>query len=283
MKVLITGASSFTGNVLMPMLKDAGCETFPLVRRDHGFSKQILWNFSDDLPQNIPECQAVIHLAAYVDFSDNLNLLQYIVNTVSTAKLVAYAAKTGAYFIFASMAGVHGSTEAEVDIATPVNPENTYALSKYLAEEIVRACLDNYAILRIGGIYGLGGPAHLGLNAAITNAYLRGEKPTIMGPGKAKRNYICVSDVARWIIYLLGSYEAIRCKSEIENCETFYLAGPEIMTIENYLEDIVDILLPGEEICRIDGQESKNFVIRHTPFPFTPTLFRQYLSSLRKK
>ncbi|MEN6374682.1 MAG: NAD(P)-dependent oxidoreductase [Smithella sp.] len=283
MNILITGASSFTGKVLIPILEEAGHEIFYLVRQDKGFSNQFLWNFTDDLPGKIPECQAIIHLAAGVDFQSDLNIVQYNVNTVATAKLAAYACEKDSYFIFASMVGVHGSKPTEFDDTTPINPENNYAMSKYLAEVIVRTFTSNYTILRIGGIYGLDGPAHLGLNSAITNAYHKKAVPTIKGPGTAKRNYICVSDVAQWIIYLLGCYEANGYKLDQHTRETLYLAGPEVMTIENYLQVVADILLSGVDINRINGPASKDMVIKFTPFPFTPTTFRNYLQSLKIK
>ena len=281
MKILITGASSFTGKALIPMLEEAGHEMFNLVRQDRGFAKQFLWNFTDDLPEDVPECQAIVHLAAYVDFQNNLNISQYNVNTISTAKLAAYAGKKGAYCIFASMVGVHGSKPTEFDDTTPISPENNYAMSKYLAEVIVRTFTSNYTILRIGGIYGLDGPAHLGLNSAITNAYYKQEGPTVKGSGKAKRNYICVSDVAQWIIYLLECYEANGYKSDKPTRETLYLAGSEVMTIENYLQDVAGILLSGVDINRVHGPEGKDMVIKFTPFPFKVTTFRNYLQSLK--
>lgn len=281
MKILITGASSFTGKVLQPMLKDAGYEAFNLVRQDSGLANQFLWNFTDDLPKNLPECQAIIHLAAYVDFQNNINISQYNVNTISTAKLAAYACERDSYFIFSSMVGVHGSKFPEVGDTTPINPENNYAISKYLAEVILRTFVQSYTIMRIGGIYGLDGPAHLGLNSAITNAYYKKEKPTIKGPGKAKRNYICVYDVAQWILYLLGRYEVKGYKAAMQRRETLYLAGPEVMTIEGYLQEVADVLLPDNHINRLAGEESKDMVIKFTSFPFTPTPFREYLQSIK--
>jgi UDP-glucose 4-epimerase len=215
-----------------------------------------------------------------VDFQNNFNISQYNVNTISTTKLAAYACKRSSYFIFASAVGVHGSKPTAFDDTTPINPENNYAMSKYLAEVILKTFVQNYTILRIGGIYGLDGPGHLGLNSAITNAYYKKEKPTIKGSGKAKRNYICVYDVAQWILYLLGRYEANGYKSDKHTQETLYLAGSEVMTIEGYLREVADILLSGDDINRIDGQESKDMVIKFAPFPFKPTTFRQYLQLL---
>jgi len=279
MNILITGANSFTGKTLVPMLKEAGHQLFNLVRLDKGHSQQFIWNFTDDLPEQIPDCQAVIHLAAYVDFKKDLNFFQYNVNTISTAKLAAYAHKKGAYFIFSSTVGVHGSGPTEVNSKTPINPDNNYAMSKYLAEQIIRTFTKEYAILRIGGIYGLGGPSHLGLNSAISNALNNKERPILKGTGKTKRNYVCVRDVAQWIHYLLNCYESHKASAQFR--DVLYLAGPETMTIEEYLEEVADIILGGRDIRRIDGPESKDMLIEPTPFPFIPTQFRSYLRSLK--
>jgi nucleoside-diphosphate-sugar epimerase len=280
MKILITGASSFTGKILMPMLENAGYETFMLVRRDQGFKRQFVWNFTDDLPEDIPECQAIVHLAASVDFQNNLNISQYGVNTISTAKLAAYACKKKSHFIFTSTVSIHGSMFSEYNSATPINPESNYAMSKYMAEMIVRTFARSYTILRIGGVYGLNGPNHLSLNMAIANAYHKKEIPTIKGLGKAKRNYICVYDVAQWIFFLLKRHE-MNADMHMHTREILYLAGPEVMTVETYLREIIEILLSGNDIHRIDGMESKDMVIKFTPFPFKPIMFRQYLESLK--
>ncbi|MEN6318300.1 MAG: SDR family oxidoreductase [Syntrophaceae bacterium] len=280
MQILITGATGFTGKALMPMLEEAGYGIVNIVRQDRGYTNQILWNFTDDLPESIPECQVIIHLAANVDFQNSLNILQYNVNTVSTAKLAAYASKTGAYFIFASTVGVHGTKPTVFDGTTPINPDSNYAMSKYLAEVVTKTFTTQYTILRIGGIYGLGGPVHLGLNSSITNAYYNNEKPTIKGNGKARRNYICVCDVVQWILYLLKRYE--ENKASVPLKEILYLAGPEVMTIEEYLKEVDNVLLDGSDIHRMDGPEGKDMVIKYNSYPFRPTTFRQYLKSIKQ-
>lgn len=276
MRILMTGSTGFTGKRVLSMLRDCGYEICHLVREKKGLEQEFVWDFGGALSKNLPHCDVVIHLAAHVDFGGNLDIIQYNVNTVSTIKLAAYAKTHDAYFIFASMAGIHGSQYTLVDESTPINPENHYALSKYLAEEVVKAYLDNYSILRICGIYGLDGPQHLGLNRALSNAIHKRIRPALRGSGKAKRNYICVHDVARWILHLVTKYES----KETGVREIFYLAGPEIMTIEDYLELIVEIILPGMELERIDGPESRDLVVKASAAPFPQIRFRQYLESL---
>ena len=276
MRILMTGSTGFTGKCLLPMLEDSGYEIWHLVRNKKGFKNEFVCDFISPLPKCLPPCDIVIHLAAHVNFGQNLEITQYNVNTVSTIKLAAYAKAHNAYFVFASMVGVHGSQYTVIDCDTPVNPESHYALSKYLAEEVVKTYLDNYSILRICGIYGLDGPEHLGLNMAISNAVHKKIIPALKGSGKAKRNYICVRDVARWILHLVTKYES----KETGVREILYLAGPEVMTIEDYLELIVETVLPGMDLERIDGLESRDLLVKTSAAPFPRIRFRQYLESL---
>lgn len=280
MRILMTGSTGFTGQCLLPMLEDSGYEIWHLVRNKKGFKNEFVWDFMGPLPEEVPPCDIVIHLAAHVNFGQSLEIIQYNVNTVSTMKLSTYAKAHNAYFVFASMVGVHGSQYAVINRDTPLNPENHYALSKYLSEELIKAYLQNYSILRICGIYGLDGPEHLGLNRAISNAVHKKNVPVLRGPGKAKRNYICVQDVAQWILYLVNNYNVMSHSTEPGIKEILYLAGPEVLTIEDYLELIVKVVLPGMELKRIDGTESKELVVRASSAPFSELTFKQYLRSL---
>ena len=280
MRILTTGSTIFTGKRLLPMLEDSGYEIYHLVRNKKGFKNEFVWDSISPLPVEIPPCDIIIHLAAHVDFNQHFEVIQYNINTVSTIKLAAYSRNHKAYFIFASTIGVHGRQYSMIDESTPINPENHYAISKYLSEEVIKNCLQNYSILRICGIYGLDGPEHLGLNRAISNAVHKKNVPVLMGPGKAKKNYICVQDVARWILYLVNNYEAVSHSTKTGIKEILYLAGPETMSVEKYLELITETILGGKELERKVGHESQDLVVRASHAPVPQLTFRQYLSTL---
>lgn len=222
----------------------------------------------------------IVHLAAHVDFGTSFNYEQYIVNTFSTLQLVDYAKKYGSYLIFSSMAGIHGTKYKVINAHTPISPENNYALSKYLAEKIIRICHDNYTILRIGGIYGIDGPSHLRLNTTIKNAVFYKKPPELIGTGRAKRNYICVLDVAQWIFYLIERYRKSFSSRRIKINETLYLASTEVLTIKEYLQIIADVILKTEEIIKVKGKDSKDFVVIPSEPPFKLRTFKEYLLSL---
>ena len=280
MKILITGATGFTGKHLGSLLQDADCKIVYLTRSKQGFYNEFIWDFKGPLPDGIPVCDVIVHLAAYVDFSSKLDVEQYNINTVSTIKLSAYAKSCNAYFILASMVGIHGSKFTVIGEDTPIAPENHYAVSKYLAEEIVKTYVDVYSILRICGIYGINGPSHLGLNNAITDAVCLKSPPVLSGTGQAKRNYIYVSDVALWIMELLKKYEARKASEANRTREILYLASTEIMTIEQYLQTIIDVILPDKEIVRMEGKETSDMIVKPSTAPFRLQTFREFLISL---
>lgn len=267
----------------MPMLESARYEIFHIVRNKKGFEHELQWDFTGPLPDGMPKCDVIIHLAAHVDFGLNFNIEQYNVNTVSTFRLSAYAKAHSVYFILASTVGIHGSKYAQINKDTPIVPENHYAESKYLAEQAVQTVVDDSCILRISGIYGLNGPEHLGLNRAISEAFYHQKPPLLIGHGKGRRNYICVLDAARWFLNLI--MQRAECKESTKKDrgdKILYLAGTEVLTIEEYLKTIVDVLLPGRALVRIEGQDGNDSIISASSAPFPLIKFRDYLQSMKR-
>lgn len=282
-KILLTGSTSFLGRCLVPILEKYGFELYHLSRRRKGFNREYLWDFSSPLPYNLPLCDITVHLAAFVGFSDNLLLDQYIVNVLSTVALAKHCTQNDSLLILASMAGVHG-TAGIISKNSPLAPYNHYSMSKILAEKIGTFCHENMLVLRLSGIYGIDGPDHLMLNKAIRQAALEGVAPVLFGTGHAKRNYICVEDAARWI------YEIIRKKTVPNDKSTMkaenkiiYISGNEIMSIENYLNTIMDVFFPGKFLKKKPGIEAHDYIVESSPTPFDLTSFHEYLKSIHRK
>jgi nucleoside-diphosphate-sugar epimerase len=64
MIILLTGATSFVGRHLIERLNSTNHEIIPIVRSPKGLKNEIIWNFQDQLPDNLPKCDIIIHLAA---------------------------------------------------------------------------------------------------------------------------------------------------------------------------------------------------------------------------
>jgi len=278
MKILITGSTGFVGKHLVQCLEKSGHELVHLVRGKKGFDQEFVWDFKSSIPDNMPLCQIVIHLAACVDFNKNLNIEQYMVNTVSTAILTKYCHDSKAGLIFSSTTGVHGNSGMYSE-DSKLKPANSYSLSKLLAEQIISAFNGHGFILRIGGIYGVEGPSHLGINNALKKALCFGESPLLSGLGAGKRNYISVIDVVRWINYCVTQLQY----NKITKINTLYLGGPEILTIRKYLELICEIFIPDKKIRIKDGPDGYDAIVDTSTPPFEMITFRNYLEKIKRE
>lgn len=278
MNILLTGSSSFVGRHLLSLLNKTPGQLWHLVREPKGFKNEIFWDFKSEMPLNLPRFDVIVHLAAKPYFGHDLDLEQYSINTISTGKLACLAKKSRAFLIFASAAIVHGDASL-INRATPLKPQCNYAMTKILAEEIIRQWTEDFVSMRIGGIYGLDGPTHLGLNRSISEAFHRRIVPIIKGNGQAKRNYICVNDVAKWISTIIHERTTI----DISEDKVLYIGGPEILTIKNYLTSVARILSDSQGPVMEDGPLTADCIIEATSAPFPLTMFDEYLHLLKQK
>jgi len=275
MKILLTGSTGFLGKELTPVLEQAGHDLWHLVRSPKGFAREICWDFCSRLPMDVPRVDGVIHLAAKAYFGSDLDKEQYAVNVLSAGHLAKYAHENGALLIFSSGVIVHGNVSL-IGKETPLNPLNHYAMTKLLAEELIKTWSDDYCILRIGGIYGLDGPTHLGLNRSISEAFYHKTVPVLRGSGQGRRNYILVSDLARWIAALMDERQAGGRRAS----RVIYCAGSETIAIRDYLRSVSSILADTENCEEKEGSGSMDFLVEGDTSPFVQTKFEDYLREL---
>jgi nucleoside-diphosphate-sugar epimerase len=274
MRVLITGSTGFLGSNIVKKINSTKHEVFKLVHSTPREQNDIVWNFKDDLPSNMPDCDIMIHCAALIYFGADINIDQYQVNTLATLELCKYAIDNNAYLVFASTAAVNGFSNEKISKDTPLSPDTQYGVSKFLAEKIIQKMADKFCILRIGGIYGYNGPKHLGLNNSITNAINEKKEPVLKGPGNGKRNYISIDEASEWVVHIIDDFQKKRKK---EYKDIVYMSGCETLSIREYLQTIVDVILPGKQIQQIDGNVSKDMIIEGDTSPAPCISFKQYL------
>jgi nucleoside-diphosphate-sugar epimerase len=181
----------------------------------------------------------------------------YVPNVLATGCVAYLACLWDAHVIYASTAIVHGVKNETINSESPVSPDTTYAKSKRLGEKFLAASNARHCVLRVAGVFGFGGPAHLGLNRAIAEA-IKGEPPIQIGLGAALRNYIYVKDVAQAIVYALQE----------RVIGTHLLAGHDVVSVSNLLQHKCDTFVSGMHSVTKDGAQAINQVI--TPSVFLP-------------
>ena len=257
-KVLVTGASGFTGSYLVRMLDDSGWEAVPLVRRSLGLCNEIVLDFYDlDFCHKIrllPKVDTVVHLGAKIGWDGSTRKEMFKPNVLATAELAEWSESIGAYFLFASTAIVCGTKNPHITSETSPAPDTNYGYSKWLAEETIRMSGVKHGILRIAGIFGKNGPSHLGINVAIDGA-LNDVVPVQYGAGAVRRNYIYRKDLCSVIKFCI--------ENEIEG--THLVSGTSINSISEMLQIICDVLLPGRKPeCAENKDVVRDQIIEHS-------------------
>lgn len=274
--VLITGATGFIGRATVAGLEQAGWAVTRGIRStgrtlENGEVYLDLANPAAILAlRSRVRFDAIVHLGANVGLSGVSEAELFTPNVLASGCLAFLARQWNSHMIFASTVIVGGVKAERIDADTPVAPDTAYARSKWLGEQIIKASCVHHCILRIAGVFGSGGPGHLGLNRAIDGA-IKGVLPIQNGLGGALRNYVYVKDVAQAIVFALNS--------RLEG--THLLAGNEVIPVSQMLQAICNTFLPGQQPAIADGQEAMNQVIQPSPHLPKTRGFREALADIK--
>ena len=275
--VLVTGASGFIGRATVAALIDLKWEITVAARlADRAVPRGAIHvDLADPATilqlANGPRFDAIIHLGARIGWTGESEAELFAPNVLATACLAHLARLWNSHLVFASAAVVHGLRQERIASSSAVCPDTPYAMSKWLAEQLLASSHARHCVLRIGGVFGFGGPSHLGLNRAL-DAAIGGEAPVLAGPGNALRNYVYVKDVARAVVSVLDE--------QLEG--THLLAGHEVLSFRAMLRAICDTFLKGSAPVSCDGPDALSQVIDPSPsLPETRT-FREALLDIRR-
>ena len=276
--VLITGATGFVGRATDAALADAGWK-ITQGARSMGVSVTpgvVHIDLADPITilalAQGPRYDAIVHLGAQIGWSGASESEMYAPNVLATGCLAYLAGLWDAHLIYASTAIVYGARNEAISSESPVCPDTAYAKSKWLGEQLLEASNARHCILRIAGVFGNNGPAHLGLNHAIEGA-IKGEPPLQVGSGSALRNYVYVKDVAQAIVYAL----------RVRAMGTHLLAGHEIISVGEMLKQVCDILAPGMHPVVKSGVQAMNQVVVPSAFLPKTRSFRASLIDIREE
>ena len=276
MRVVVTGAGGFVGRAVCRSILEHGWDLVPVCRSGSGYENEVIIDFDQfDATEKflaIKHWDAAIHLASHVDFSEDADLCSFWgTNVLATSLICSQARKNKAHVAFTSGTLVYPYRE-NIDRSLEPDPKSPYARAKYIAEQIILQCGVSSTILRPGGIFGIDGPGHLGLNTAIANACHMKRIPTLAGTGRAKRNYIYVHDLALQIV------RAVQQKVQ----GVHLIANREVLSISDMLHSLCDVLLPGEQPTQTDGNESLDMVISPSELFGNSYSFKSALEDIAK-
>ena len=254
----LVGAGGFSGARLLRDLRGMGWRVLPWYPRLPEGEGGVVVDLDDPswpgLLADRPLPDLVIHVAARVGWEreDTLSRL-WRANVLAPAILGDALARSGGHLILFSAALIARGPVITPDSA-PAEGLHPYLASKVWAERLLEASGCRAAFLRLGGIYGLGGPAHLGLNRSLDEAR-QGRAPVLRGPGTARRNYRYVGDLAELVARIWE-----------ERLEGPLLAGgPEPLSIRDTLETIRNRWTPQRPLREEPGQDGPDLLVRTDP------------------
>jgi nucleoside-diphosphate-sugar epimerase len=205
-KVLVTGATSFVGRVLIQKLKERGASMAVLSRQDNArelLFRETRW-IQGDLqnpidPEILQGVKTIFHLAAELKNPEKMEL----VNVEGTRNLLIAAQKAGVQkWIQLSSVGVYGDKrERLVTEDTEPAPNNEYEKTKLASDQsVARTCEQagiGHTILRPSNVLGQGMKTKSFF--AFVEA-VRKKKFFFIGPPGAVATFVHVDDVARALI-----------------------------------------------------------------------------------
>ena len=236
MTFLVTGATGFLGQAVLPLLAQRG-EVVALHRPGSAppngdgvrwIGQDLASPLRDDLPDRI---DAVLHLAQsrrYREFPDGaVDVME--VNTMATTRLLDYCRRAGGEtFVYASSGAVTGAGPKPIEESDTPAPPDLYAISKRAGERVVeqfRPVMRAHA-LRYFFIYG---PGQQGMMMpGIMQRISSGQEVQLAGENGIAINPVYVEDAAR----------ATAAALDLSDSATINVAGPETVTVRQIAEVI---------------------------------------------
>jgi len=219
MKILVTGGVGFIGSHIVDLLIEKNYEVVVLDnistgKKEHLNSKAKF--YENDITKDInyifqiEKPEIVIHMAAQVMLRDSLEnpIFDAKTNILGTINVLEACRKNNVKKIIYTSTG--GARVGEprvlpVDENHPINPCSPYGISKHTAEHYVwmyQKLYDlDYLIFCFGNVYGpRDDPECKRVTSIFSDLMLKGISPTIFGDGTQTRDFIYVSDLAKFIV-----------------------------------------------------------------------------------
>ena len=206
--VVVTGAGGFIGRAVMRRFKEAGIESLAVRRQEGDIADAALW-------QGLPAAKVLVHLAgrSFVpdSWTDRAGFLW--ANVIGTQHALDWCKRHGAGMVFASAYTYGVPQRLPVSESDPVNPNNPYAVSKRLAEQLCEfaAVYEGVPVtaLRIFNVYGHEQRPEF-LIPTLLSQILSGSEVRVMDL-EPRRDYIFIEDVVDAIVLATRGQAGYHC------------------------------------------------------------------------
>lgn len=267
-KVLITGGAGFIGSTLANELS----QNFEIYIIDD-FSKGKINNLKEDMSIKIINGSVlnselmekilkensfvyIFHFAAIVSVQSTVEdpVTTHKVNLESTiilCDLIKRYQLDLKRLIFSSSSAVYGEQkDTPINEKATINLLSPYAIDKYAAESYIQFYGNNYniptSVVRFFNVFGpnqRNDSSNSGVIALLLKHYLLQKdnikEPFLLyGDGKQTRDFICISEVIRALIFIMETKESI---GKIYNIGSGY--GMSIIEIINFLNEVLNVQL----------------------------------------
>lgn len=234
-KALVTGATGFTGSVLVRKLVNAGAEVHAIARETSDLKKfddlKINWHKGQVYDEAVvaaaaKDVQYIFHLAAAYRAAKYNDEMYRRVHVVSTQLLANVVLKNKEFrrFVHVSTVGVHGHiANPPADENYPFNPGDIYQATKAEAELWLRKFASEkklpFAVIRPAAIYGPG-------DTRLLKFFRMASQRWLILPGTKRGLYhlVHVDDLTNVIMLAAAHPAALN--------EVFICGNPECMTLE---------------------------------------------------
>jgi len=223
MRILLTGANGYVGSEIALHLQALGHELHLLIRKPFDATPAPLklcsiyyHDLIDPLPQSLPRVDVVIHAAGGNDIVSKNPKAALDATVLSTKHVLDYALTLAQpKLIYVSTIQVYGLSHGVIDPDTPCQPNNTYGLTHYFAEQWIQMAHQSnglhFAIARLGNITGL--PSATAMNrwslvpgCFCLEAFQTG-RITLHSSGKQQKDFLDLSHIGNCMAKLCRHLE----------------------------------------------------------------------------
>jgi nucleoside-diphosphate-sugar epimerase len=220
MKILVTGGAGYKGVVLTQKLLEEGYNVTVLDNFMHGYEPIMhlvmhpkLNIVKHDIRNGINglhKYDVIFHLAGISGFpacASNPHSAQLI--NVEASRLIASSLSKQQMLINASTTSMYGRSGLPCDENTNVEPESTYAHTKWAAETILHE-KENVVSLRFATVFGFSTRMRMDLMINDFTYKAMNEGVLVLFDGFAKRTFIHVKDAAECYLFTMNNFDRMK-------------------------------------------------------------------------